>query len=551
MAQGRTPEQTAAYAGAWLQADPDPATKRQLADLLQVGDHAELSDRFNSRITFGTSGLRGPRGVGPNRMNRLVIAQATAAIMRQLRPATVVIGYDGRHLARDFADEAAAMVADQGGMALVMAEPLPTPVMAHAFRYYGADAGLIITASHNPGPDSGCKVYLGDGAQLVPPYDRQIEAVMAELADPPTLPHPGLGGQVSRARGQVVENYLDVIVPADPSPGLAELSVAYTAMHGVAGRVFAEAMRRINTTLHVVDSQFDPDPDFPTVEFPNPEEPRAVDAVTALAAEVDADVAFSNDPDGDRLGIAVPDSDGWRQLSGDQIGVLLGDFALRSTSGPGRITACTAVSSRLLSQVAAAHEVQHVETLHGFKYVARAADDQLETRLIFGYEPALGYAVHDTIRDKDGISAAVAFLELMAELRADQRTVLDRLDELAVEHGLHTTDQIAVWFDGLGSRQRMAAVMDSIRANPPSVIDGRTVTSVTDFAERANMLRFDLDDGSRVQFRPSGTEPKLKAYLELVTEVSTDIASARLEAENARQQLVAEVREILATHGAS
>ncbi len=549
----RSPDETAAYARAWLRADPDPTTRLELAGLLGSGHDAELDDRFNSRIVFGTSGLRGPRGAGPNRMNRLVIAHAVTAIMRHLSPPTVVIGYDARHQARDYANEAAAMVADQGGLALVMPEPLPTPVMVYAFRHYGADAGLIITASHNPADDAGCKVYLGDGAQLVPPHDRQIEQLMADLADPPIYPHAGQGGQVSRVRSKVIDSYLDVVVPDKPHPAIGDLRVAYTALHGVAGHVFCEAMTRIGASAFVVEGQFAPDPDFPTVVFPNPEEPRSLDAVIAKAVEVDADVALANDPDGDRLGVVVPEGDHWLQLNGDQIGILLGDYCLRHSSGPGRVTAATAVSSRMLSVLSAAHDVPFIETLHGFKYVARAADDQLETRLLFGYEPALGYAVNGTIRDKDGISAAIVFLSLMAEQRSVGKSVLHRLDELAVEHGVHTTAQLAIWFEGLGAPQRMSRAMDAVRANPPASIDGRIISTTTDFRDQADMLRFDLEDGSRVQLRPSGTEPKLKAYIELVKPVGPGerVADVRAKAQAERENLVAEVRLMLAEYGAS
>lgn len=550
--RGRSPDATATYARKWLEADPDPETRLELAAMLGSNREAELADCFNSRIVFGTSGLRGKRGPGPNRINRLVIAQAVAAIMRHLNPATVVIGYDARHGARQLADEAAAMVAEHGGLALVMPEPLPTPVMAYAFRHYSSDAGLIITASHNPADDSGCKVYSGDGAQLVPPHDRQIEQLMADLADPPVHPHPSQGGQVSRVRSKVIDSYLDVVSPVEPNPEISEIRVAYTPLHGVAGPVFTEAMKRIGAQLFCVESQFDPDPDFPTVTMPNPEEPRALDAVIAKAVEVDADVVFANDPDGDRLGVVVPDGDRWLQLNGDQIGVLLGDYCLRHSSGPGRVTASTAVSSRMLSVLSAAHGVQFIETLHGFKYVARAADDQLETRLIFGYEPALGYAVEGSIRDKDGISAAIAFLELMAEQRALGKSVLQRLDELSAEHGVHSTAQLAVWFQGLGAPVRMEETMQSIRSAPPTSFRGRDVIELTDFTEQANMLRFDLADGSRVQLRPSGTEPKLKAYIEVVSEVGDgeSVADVRAQAHVEREGFIEEVRRLLTAHGA-
>ncbi|MEE9416808.1 MAG: hypothetical protein V3V01_16110, partial [Acidimicrobiales bacterium] len=315
-----------------------------------------------------------------------------------------------------------------------------------------------------------------------------------------------------------------------------------------AGAVFVKSMERLGVTLEIVASQFAPDPDFPTVEFPNPEEPRSLDALVATAAGIDAEVAFANDPDGDRLGVVVPDGDGWRQLNGDQIGVLLGDYCLRNSEGEGRLTAATTVSSRMLAAISATHDVEFVETMHGFKYVARAADDRLETRLIFGYEPALGYAVNDTIRDKDGISAAITFLALVAELKADQKSVLDRLDELAIEHGVHSTTQVVSWFDGLGALGRMADFMRAVRNDPPSEIGGRQVVQLTDFAGRADMLRFDLEDGSRVQLRPSGTEPKLKAYIELVRSVGdgNDLALVRERTEADRTELAESVRSLLA-----
>ena len=552
-----------AQAERWIAGDPDERDRSELRGLLDDGGEAaeaELADRFGARLEFGTAGLRGAIGAGPNRMNRAVVRAATAALARWLAEhggpdaaqAGVVIGCDARHRSGDFADEAARVLAEAGIRAHLLPPQLPTPLLAFSVRHLRAAAGIMITASHNPPADNGYKLYLGDGAQIIPPVDKQIGAAIAALGDLAEVPvAPADSPLIRRLGDEMARAYLDAIVgavpgPAGPAgrtgpgepggPGGAALRVVYTPLHGVAAGLALRAFERAGFPRpHVVAAQAEPDPAFPTVAFPNPEEPGALDLALALARQTAADLVIANDPDGDRLAAAVPDPaapGSWRALSGDQVGALLGAYLLDQGPGPdpaARLAATTVVSSTMLSKIAAAAGVRYAETLTGFKWIVRAADGVPGARFVFGYEEALGYAVTPVVRDKDGISAALVLLSLAATAHAAGRSLPDRWDALETAHGVHLTTQVTL------PTRAPAQAMAGLRARPPASLADLPVTGVTDLLAGAgglppsDVLTFHLP-GARVVIRPSGTEPKLKAYLEVTEPAAGALAGARATA---------------------
>ncbi|WP_369130447.1 phospho-sugar mutase [Modestobacter roseus] len=511
-------------ARAWADDDPHDGDRAEVEALIEAAPTddtatAELARRFAGPLTFGTAGLRGPLRAGPAGMNAAVVTRAAAGLGAWLRAGGhdgggVVIGYDARHRSDEFARLSAEVLAGAGFAVQVLPRPLPTPVLSFAVRHLGAVAGIMVTASHNPPQDNGYKVYLGDGAQLVPPADREIEAAIAAVGSLRSLPR---SDEWVTCGDDVEADYVAAVVDA-LEPGrvaLADrqrLTVAYTAMHGVGSattrRVFEAAGFG---PLHTVPQQDRPDPAFPTVAFPNPEEPGAVDLLVASAEQAGADVAIAEDPDADRCSVVV----GGRQLTGDEVGVLLGDWLLRR--GVRGTYACSLVSGSLLGALARAHGVPFEQTPTGFKWIIRAGS--AGAPLVFGYEEALGYAVSPGVaHDKDGISAALAVALLAAELRADGRTLTDRLDELAVEHGLFATGPLSVRVEDLSV---ISGAMARLRARPPAQLLGRDVEAVdlADADPPVDAVRL-TGDGVRVVVRPSGTEPKLKAYLETVVPVA-------------------------------
>ena len=543
-----------AAARTWLAEDPDADTRAELSELLDSRDAEGLADRFGARLQFGTAGLRGALGAGPNRMNRAVVIRAAAGLAAYLLETggtSVVIGYDARHKSDVFAWDTAAVMAGFGLTASVLPRPLPTPVLAFAIRHLGVSAGVMVTASHNPPQDNGYKVYLGDGGQIVPPADgdisRHIDAVGA-LAD---VPRSDAWHLLDDA---VLDAYLDGITSMPLLATLPErdVRIAYTPLHGVGRDVVLAAFARAGfTSLSVVSEQGAPDPDFPTVAFPNPEEPGAIDLALALARATSADLVLANDPDADRCAVAIPDAaadGGWRMLRGDEVGVLLADFLL-SQGVSGRY-ATTIVSSSLLSRMAAAHGMPYSETLTGFKWIVNAGAD-----LVYGYEEALGYCVAPYLtRDKDGISAALIVALLAAKLRASGSSLVSRLDELAREYGLHATDQVSVRVSDLA---QIGAAVDRLRATPPSALGGLPVNGVEDLSvggaglPPTDGLRYWLDGAARgcgqgrVVVRPSGTEPKLKCYLELVVSVDSSIDDARVLAHKVLHEIGTDLRAAL------
>jgi phosphomannomutase len=583
-------------ARAWIADDPDPETRSELQALVDeaAGGSAEaresLHSRFDGRLAFGTAGLRGEIAAGPNRMNRVLVGQAAAGLAAYLleqasardtgrdTAPSVVIGYDGRKNSDVFARDTAELMAGAGVRAMLLPRLLPTPVLAFAVRHLDASAGVMVTASHNPARDNGYKVYLGgadEGSQIVPPADELIAAhidrvAQGRLSDLPrsdayeiadesvvdayiaataavvrehdsghTAMHASTDAAASSADRAGSENGS---APAEHagrhiggSVNASDLRVVYTAMHGVgwstARAVFAAAGLPEPIT---VAEQAEPDPDFPTVAFPNPEEPGALDLAFALARDNDADLVIANDPDADRLAIGVPDpsaEQGFRRLSGNEVGTLLGWTAAEQAvaRGTGGVLAASIVSSPALRAVAAEYGLRFAETLTGFKWVSRVPG------LVFGYEEALGYLVNpQTVRDKDGISAATAALALAVRLRESGKTLSDRLDDFTQRFGAYASDQISIRVTDL---DRIARIMAGLRAAPPTELGTVAVTRIDDLREgsadlpASDVLRIALDDRSRVMVRPSGTEPKLKIYLDAFDDAEADVTSRRAAAQ--------------------
>lgn len=535
-------------ARAWLAQDPDDVTRdelQRLIDAAEAGDAAasvELDDRFAARLAFGTAGLRGRLGAGPNRMNRVLVAQAAAGFAAYLRekagpdavPA-VVIGYDGRRNSDVFARDSAELFAGAGLRAILLPRLLPTPVLAFAVRHLGAAAGVMVTASHNPPDDNGYKVYLGgadEGSQIVSPADAEIAAHIDRVAagDIRELPR----GTFETADEAVVDAYVAATAAVAPAPaGAAGMAWAYTAMHGVGWETLRRILDAAGYPLPtIVAAQIEPDGRFPTVAFPNPEEPGAMDLAFETASAAGAEFVLANDPDADRLAVAIPATGagaegGWRQLTGNEVGLLLGWRAARAAAGTGGSLACSLVSSPGLEAVARHYGLDFHATLTGFKWISRAPG------LVFGFEEALGYLVNPgTVRDKDGISAAVALLGMIADARGEGRTLADLLAEFQDTFGFFSSGQVSLRVDDVSIIGR---IMAALRAQPPAEIGGVAVDRVDDLLSGADglppsdVLRLRLVDGSRVIVRPSGTEPKLKAYLDVRGDSAAD-AAARLAA---------------------
>jgi phosphomannomutase len=546
-------------AAAWLEEDPDPITVEELQKLLDAANRgdaaadAELRERFDGTLEFGTAGLRGILGAGPQRMNRVLVRKVSGGLaaylianVRDARERGVLIGHDARRNSRVFAEDTARVLGGAGLRVYLAHRPWPTPTTAWAVVAKHACAGVMVTASHNPPAYNGYKVYWGNGAQIIPPHDTGIAAAVAQIGRSDELPMPGL--DELRARGVVIDldeslhdDYIAQVIALRARPDVdgRALVIAYTPLHGVGARSVEAALERGGfPQVRTESSQREPDPEFPTVAFPNPEEKGAMDRVLALAASQKADLVLANDPDADRLCVAVPDGAGYRVLSGDQVGVLLADYLLAVTPPDTRMVATTIVSSQLLGFLAKQAGADYRETLTGFKWIGNAAMDYERThggRFVMGYEEALGYSVGPLVRDKDGVSAALVFAELAAYNRARGRTVLDQLDDIYRRVGLFVTEQVSLTKPGAGGLTEIRDAMSRFRASPPKELAGVAVEQVVDLSRGdgglppSDVLVFKLAGGRRVIMRPSGTEPKLKNYYEVRVEVAGDepIAASR------------------------
>jgi len=539
----------------WLVEDPDPVTRAELQALIDAGDTEELAARFDGRLEFGTAGLRGALGAGPQRMNEVVVLRAAAGLAGYLLAqghagGTVVVGFDARTNSDVFARDSAEVFAGHGLVPVVFDRPLPTPLVPFAIRHLGAVAGVVVTASHNPAADNGYKVYLGDGSQIVPPADVDISAAIDAVGQLADIPRSTTTASTSGITDDIVAAYLarqrDLLTElgAAEAAARAALHVVYTPLHGVGGDIVATLAAEAGfAPFAVPPAQAEPDPAFPTVAFPNPEEPGALDLALALAAETGADVVLANDPDADRCAMAVPDGAGWRMLRGDEVGVLLGRHLLtRRRDG---VFAASIVSSSMLGSLAGGAGAPYVETLTGFKWIGRVPG------LAFGYEEALGYCLDPSaVADKDGMSALLVLADLAAGAKAHGRTVLDDLDDAARAVGVHATDQVSV---RLSDPTVIAELMRRLRSNPPTHLAGADVVTVDDLASPpadglppTDGLRLTLDGGGRVIVRPSGTEPKVKAYLEVVEAPDADVEAARVRASDRLSSLRADVADLLA-----
>ena len=554
-------------ARAWAAQDPDAETRSELTALVhlaEAGDTSattDLESRFSSRLAFGTAGLRGELGAGSNRMNRVLVSQAAAGFAAYLlaqpladgkpagTPPSIVIGYDGRNNSKVFATDTAEIMAGAGVRAVLLPRLLPTPVLAFAVRYLDVSAGVMVTASHNPAADNGYKVYLGGldhGSQIVSPVDGYIAEEIDKVALGSVLNLPR-STDYEIAGEDVLDEYVRATAALAGTPA-ADISVVYTAMHGVgwetARRVFIDAGFGEPA---VVTEQIEPDAAFPTVVFPNPEEPGALDLAMARARELNAEIIIANDPDADRLAIAIPAPDaegGWRRLSGNEVGSILGWRAagrLAHTTNDGTLAA-SIVSSPALKEIAREYNLDYVDTLTGFKWISRVGG------LAFGFEEALGYLVDPTkVRDKDGISAAVDFLALAAELKAEGKTLDDHAADFATKFGAYASSQISLRVTDLSDIPR---IMSALRNQPPASIGSLTVESIDDFSQGfgkfppSDILRIWLDDGSRVIVRPSGTEPKLKVYID-ASSTEGDAAERRAAADATVAELDAGMRDLI------
>jgi phosphomannomutase len=571
-------EGTLERARAWLRDDPDEDTKKELDALLAdpKANEKELEDRFAGELEFGTAGLRGVIGAGSNRMNRAVVRRATYGLGKALltRPISVrnprssapvvVIGYDGRRLSKELAEDAARVLLHLGIRVHLSHAICPTPLAAFACVKLHADAGVMVTASHNPPEYNGYKVYWGNGAQIVPPVDEDIARRIAAAPAAKDIPLGDIEqakrtGLFSIIGPDMEEAYLEGLAKLTRKGGDRDFTIVYTALHGTGHALCTTALARAGfEKVFSVPQQSQPDGAFPTVAFPNPEEKGAMDLSFALAREKKAELVLANDPDADRLAVAVPDATsptGYLQLTGNAVGVLLGHHVLtRDHDGHAgakkRIALASIVSSPMLGAVAKKHGVRYEETLTGFKWIEhRAMEVERESgeELAFGYEEALGYTIGTLVRDKDGISAAVVFAELVAQLRAQKKTIRDRVDELFREYGVYLSGQVNVVRKGATGPQEIAAIMKRFRDAPPSTLGGIAVVAIGDYQSRArvdlksgaktsialppsNVLAFELADGSRVIARPSGTEPKAKFYFDVREEVKSGEAVSAAEA---------------------
>jgi len=526
-------DQARVAAKQWLECESDLNNCQEIEALL-AGPESDLIERFTGHLEFGTAGLRGPLGAGPQRMNRSLVQMTATAIAKRLleedqkESPLVVIGFDARTQSDVFASDTARVLANHGIRCVLLPKALPTPVLAFSVLQVKASAGIMVTASHNPRQDNGYKVYWKDGAQINAPLDKEISAYLDEIT-PNEVELASLDSPlITHDEGNLLEQYLDMAASYVAQSPDSELKIMYTPIHGVGRDTLVEVFARAGfTSVHVLEEQAEPDPDFPTVDFPNPEVPGTLDLALVEAKKVGADLLIANDPDADRLAVVVPDGETWRTLNGNEIGSLLAEHVLQSSEGSDRLVVTTIVSSRMLEKLADHHGAHYEETLTGFKWIMRPGIDSQGKNFVFGYEEALGFAVGDYVHDKDGVTAALVFAELTANAKKQGRSVVDCLHDLWVRHGVHVTGQMTHRFEGSEGSKEMTQIMNQIRDNPPKMIGVVDVNKVIDFSQEGSGLpstdaiAFEADE-VRVIVRPSGTEPLIKIYAEAVVTVEDE-----------------------------
>lgn len=530
-----------ARAEEWAGHDPDPESAAELRALIQRGDGEALEEVMGAPLEFGTAGIRGTVGPGPGGMNRAVVIRTTRGLADFIlaadrsEPAFVVLGFDARPTSRQFAEDTAGVLAAAGIGVRYFPGYAPTPLVAFAAKHFGSSAAVVVTASHNPPADNGYKVYDSNAAQIIPPSDTAISAAISNVGGADDVPRVVNAFEVShpvieRIPDSIVDDYWAEIDATRPVKPTSTVSIVYTPLHGVGGRTLLDVFGRTShNQLAPVAEQFEPDGTFPTVAFPNPEEPGALDLALESGDRSNAALVIGNDPDGDRLAAAIPFEGRWRLFTGNELGVILASHVLGNWQSPETpITACSVVSSPMLSRMAEASGAFHLTTLTGFKWIANAAlaaEAEGRGTFAFGYEEALGYTVGRTVRDKDGISAAVVLADIAAIEAESGRTLVDRLSDLWQEHGIWVSSQESIVMPGEEGQSKILAAVDRIAANPPEMVNGHPVTALTDYRRGAesrpswlgaqHLIEIELGDSGRVLVRPSGTEPKLKIYADL------------------------------------
>lgn len=556
----------------WIEDDPDPTTRAELEALIEAGATSELSSRMTGSLEFGTAGIRGEVAAGPNRMNRAVVIRTTRGLCDYLieqnagvPEAPVVVGFDARPSSRTFAEDTAGVLSAAGLAVRYFPEVTPTPLVAFACKRLGAAAAIVVTASHNPPADNGYKVYAANGAQIIPPMDEGIAAAIDRVGPAKEVPRvaspfdPRRPG-ITPVPEDLLDAYWEEVDRSRPAPTRSSLEIVYTPIHGVGGATVVELFRRAgHTGIMPVPGQSEPDGTFPTVSFPNPEEEGSLDLAIELATSRNADLVIANDPDADRFAAVVPVDGSWRPLNGNEIGVLLGDYILRHHVGRTQpIVINSIVSSPMLGRLADTHGAYFERTLTGFKWIANAGMALEQAGLgvfVFGYEEALGFTIGSTVRDKDGMSAALVFVDLLAGLRESGETVFDRLDELWSKAGVWASAQHSIVRTGESGQKAIESSIGSLAANPPSSIGGFAVSDVTDYRTGAEhrpiwlghqaLVELTLGETGRVLVRPSGTEPKLKIYVDLAVNPEGETLSQQEELTQTAGQVAAAVEEIL------
>lgn len=552
-------------ARSWIEGDPDPETRAQLQALIDTSRLEDLADRMGPMLEFGTAGIRGEVAAGPNRMNRAVVIKTTRGLVDYLiaqhggpPESPVIVGFDARPSSHQFAEDTAGVIAAAGIPVRYFPEVAPTPLVAFACKLLDASAAVVVTASHNPPADNGYKVYAANAAQIIPPTDQEISAAISRTGPANEIPRleaafQGASGLVTTVPGDILDTYWDEVDEVRPSPETSDLRIVYTPIHGVGGEAIAELFRRAgHRGLLTVPEQARPDGTFPTVSFPNPEEKGALDLAIALAEREDGDLVIANDPDADRFAAVIPTEGGWRPLTGNEVGVLLGDYVLRNHSGPRPIVINSIVSSPMLGRVADHYGAHFERTLTGFKWIANAALELEDTgvgEFVFGYEEALGYTIGRTVRDKDGIATALVFVDLMAGLRKGGRGVLDRLSELWQIGGIWASAQHSIVRPGHEGQMEILRSIRSVAEEPPSSVSGLEVTEVTDYRTGGEsrprwlgdqaLIELKLGDAGRILVRPSGTEPKLKIYVDLVADYESDATDRQMKLQEQAEDLAA------------